>query len=129
VAIPAAAPSKHLLVLHPEMVQELNRLGYSREKLQSTIYDKTSVPFEDLTPQEIEAIKGGWLDKAVPVELQDVFLESLKPGAKVPILVSPQDIHIFVAGGVPGYSFGMKYFRIAHQTKLIHGATLTKNGR
>ncbi|MBN1849867.1 MAG: hypothetical protein JW932_14935 [Deltaproteobacteria bacterium] len=129
VAIPAAAPGKHLIVLHPEMVQELNRLGYTQEKLQAAIYDKTSVPFEDLTSQEIAAIKGGWLERAVPAELHNSFMACLKPGAKVPVLVSPEDIHIFVAGGVPGYSFGMKYFRIAHQTKLIRGALLTKSGR
>jgi hypothetical protein len=58
-----------------------------------------------------------------------VFKEALKPGGKVPVLVSPKDIHILVAGGIPGYAFGMSYFRMSHVTKAIHGATLTKTGR
>jgi len=52
----------------------------------------------------------------------------LKPGGKVP-MVNPNDIHLVVAGSVPGYSFGMRYFHTAHQTKLIKGAALTKSGR
>jgi hypothetical protein len=65
---------------------------------------------------------------AIPAERLPVIKESLKPGGKVPV-VGPEDIHIILSGSIPGYSFGMSYFRTAHKTKLIRGATLTKSGR
>ena len=129
VAVPSASPSKHILVVHPEFALELNRLGYTQEGVQDYLYGRTSVPYETLSPKEIEAIQGGWTERSVPPDRRAVFREALKPDGKVPVLVSPKDVHIIVAGGVPGYSFGMSYFRAAHETKLIRGATLTKAGR
>jgi hypothetical protein len=64
-----------------------------------------------------------------------VFKEALKPGGKLPILDRPEDIRIVVAGGIPGYTFGMTYYReglyapTSDQTRKIRGATLTRAGR
>jgi hypothetical protein len=62
-----------------------------------------------------------------------VFKDVLKPGGKVPVVISPEDIHILIAGGIPGYTFGKSHTRApyastSHQIKLIRGATLTKVG-
>jgi hypothetical protein len=70
----------------------------------------------------------------IPQDRIPLFTEDLNPGGKVPLLNKPEDIHIIVAGGIPGYTFGMYYFAEGPYkpqsllTKLIRGATLTKAG-
>jgi hypothetical protein len=143
VANPAAHPRKHILMLHPECAIELQRLGYTRESLQKYFYDRTSVPYEELRPEEVRGLQerietsmtgGSIMADILPSDRIPVFQEGLKPGGKVPVVVSPGDIPIFVAGGIPGYAFGVSYIKApyaptSHQTKLIRGATLTKAGR
>jgi hypothetical protein len=140
VANPAAHLRKHIIVIHPELAIMLHRQGYkSKQSLRDYIYESTKVPYEELTEQEIQGIYDRMNTKpsdidifyahdAVPEERLPVIRESLKPGGKVPV-VNPEDIHLVVSGSIPGYSFGMQYFRTAHKTKLITGATLTKSGR
>ncbi len=126
---------KHLLLLIPEMVQELNRLGYTRESLQKYISEQTSVPYEDLKPSELKSLQTAMETGIIPPDRVPAFKEALKPGGRVPILIRPEDAHIIVVGGIPGYSLTLSYERkppyapTAHQTKLIWGATLTKAGR
>lgn len=140
VANPAAHLRKHILVVHPEFAIMLQRIGYtSKESLRDFLYESTKVPYEDLTIREINGIHDRINTKppdidiffphdAMPEDRIPVILESLKPGGLVPV-VNPEDIHIVVSGSIPGYTFGMSYFRTAHKTKLIRGATLTKSGR
>lgn len=139
-AVALAGPTKYILVIHPEFALELDHLRFNRESLQNYLYERTSVPYEQLNVKEIEAIQKGWIEAGVilvpapkaqiiPPDRRAVFKEALKPGAKVPVLVSPKDIHIIIAGGIPGYTFGMSYLRGSHATKLIRRATLTKAGR
>jgi hypothetical protein len=143
VANPAAHPRKHIIMLHPECAIELQRLGYTRESLQKYFYDSTSVPYEELSPDEVRGLQerietsitgGSIMADILPADRIPVFKEGLKPGGKVPVVVSPGEIPIFVAGGIPGYAFGVSYIKApyaptSHQTKLIRGATLTKAGR
>ena len=140
VANVAAHLRKHILVVHPEFAIMLERLGYnSKRSLRDYIYETTKVPYEDLTIREIQGIhdrintKPSDIDiffphDAVPESRIPVILESLKPRGMVPV-VNPEDIHIVVSGSIPGYTFGLSYFRTAHMTKLIQGATLTNSGR
>ncbi len=140
VANPAAHLRKHIIVIHPELAIMLHRLGYSTKRsLRDYIYESTRVPYEDLSEQEIRGLNDRintkppdmdifYAHDAIPAERLPVIKESLKPGGKVPV-VNPEDIHILVSGSIPGYSFGMSYFRTAHKTKRITGATLTKSGR
>jgi hypothetical protein len=140
VANPMAHLRKHIIVIHPEMAIMLQRIGYnSKRSLQDYIYESTKVPYEELSEQEIQGIHDRINTKppdidifyphdAIPEDRLPVIKESLKPGGKVPV-VNPEDIHIVVSGSIPGYSFGMSYFRTAHKTKVIRGATLTKSGR
>lgn len=138
VANPMAHFRKHIIVIHPELAILLKRQGYeTKQKLRDFIYNRTMVPYDDLNPQEIERINdrintkpGGmfFASDAFPEKLLPQVKENLKPGGKVPV-VDPEDIHIIVSGSIPGYSFGMTYFRSAHQTRLIRGATLTESGR
>jgi hypothetical protein len=140
VANPAAHLRKHVIVIHPELAIMLQRLGYnSKRSLRDYLYESTKVPYEELDEREIQGIYDRINTKppdidifyphdAIPKERIPVIKESLKPGGKVPV-VNPEDIHIIVSGSIPGYSFGMSYFRTAHKTKLIRGATLTESGR
>jgi hypothetical protein len=143
VANPTAHPRKYIIMLHPECAIELQRLSYTRESLQNYFYERTSVPYEELSPEEVRGIQerieasvagGIILSDVIPQNRIPVFKETLKPGGKVPVVISPEDIHIIVAGGIPSYTFGISYIRAphtptSHQIKLIRGATLTKAGR
>jgi len=131
---------KHVIVVHPELAIMLKRIGYNtKQSLRDYIYESTKVPYEELTEREIQGIHDRintlvteqnifFANDAIPENLLPVVKESLKPGGMVPV-INPEDIHIIVSGSIPGYSFGMSYFRTAHQTKLIKGATLTESGR
>jgi hypothetical protein len=53
----------------------------------------------------------------------------------LPVLHSPEDLHVIVAGGTPGYSMTMIGYRrglmmdnqrLVHKTKLVRGVTLTR---
>ena len=132
-AIPS--PSRHTLVIHPEFAMEINRLGFTRKSMQNYLYERASIPYEQLTPKEIESIQRRINAGEIPQDRVSVFKEALKPGGTFPLLIRPEDIHIIVAGGIPGYAFGTFYFSVppygatAVQTKLIRGAALTKAGR
>jgi len=110
-------------------------LGYTRRTLQQYLYDRASIRYEDLSEKEIASFKRRLAAKEIPEDRVAVFEGSLKPGGKVPMLLRPEDCVVFVAGGIPGYSFGTSYFSIpiyaptAVMTKQIRGATLTKGGR
>jgi hypothetical protein len=132
VANPAAHLRKHIIVIHPEFAIMLQRIGFnSKQSLRDYLYESTKVPYEELSEKEIKGIhdrintKAPDMDifyphDAIPEKRVPVILESLRPGGKVPV-VNPEDIHIIVSGSIPGYSFGMSYFRTAHKTKLIKG--------
>jgi hypothetical protein len=132
-AIPG--PMKHILFFEPALAMELDRLGYTRASLQKLIYERASIPYAELTPAEIASIQPRIDSGEIPGDRVAVFKDALKPGGKLPMLDRPEDIRIVVAGGIPGYSFGMSYFReglyapTSDQTKKIRGATLTQAGR
>ncbi|MBN1568702.1 MAG: hypothetical protein JXA73_12715 [Acidobacteria bacterium] len=140
VANPAAHLRKHIIVIHPELAIMLQGLGYNTKRsLRDYIYESTKVPYEELSEQEIRGLNDRmntrrpdmdifYAHDAIPEDRLPVIKESLKPGGKVPV-INPEDIHIIVSGSIPGYSFGMWYFRTAHKTKVIRGATLTRSGR
>jgi hypothetical protein len=126
---PLAHFRKHIIIIHPELALLLSRLGYTKEKLIEQIYESTKVPYEQLTSQEIRGIQerlntkpGGQFSNVdvLPQDLAQVIKDNLKPKGRIPV-VNPQDIHIVVAGTIPGYSFGMSYFNRAHKTKVITG--------
>ncbi len=131
--------NRHLIVLFPAVTAEFARLGIKdREGLQDEIYRRAAVPFEDLSPAEVQSIQtamGPGYELALPPERRDIFKEVLKPGGMVPVQVSPRDIIVFVAGSAPGDASGFDYLRLPPYkptgilTKKITGATLTKSGR
>jgi hypothetical protein len=129
---------KHIIVLHPDCAVELANKGYTRRSLQEYLYDQTRVPFERLTgptsfgsQNEVDFIKASIADGRIRPDRAQVFLDALKPGGRVPVVQSPDDFHIVVAGGSPGYDLLFTYpgTNWAHQTKKIAGATLTKAGK
>jgi hypothetical protein len=124
----------HYIILFPELAAELKRMGFDQKKLQDEIYKRTSIPYEQLNPAERKAILTAMDLGVIPADRKAVFQAALNPGAKVPVLISPDDLHLFVAGGAPGCAFSLTYPRVppytqtAIMTRLITGATLTKAG-
>jgi hypothetical protein len=132
---PVPSPSKYILFFQPEFALELDRLGYTRASVQKYLYERATIPYEQLTPAEIATIQPRIDSGEIPKDRVPVFKEALKPGGKLPLLDRPEDLRIVVVGGIPGYTFSMSYFReglyapTSDQTKLVKGATLTKAGR
>jgi hypothetical protein len=128
-------PMKYILFFEPVLAMELERMGYNRAGLQKYLYEHAVVPYEELTPAEIANVQPRIDSGEIPKDRISIFKGALKPGGKLPMLDRPEDIRIVVAGGIPGYSFAMSFWReglyapTSDQTKLIRGATLTKAGR
>jgi hypothetical protein len=126
---------KHYIILFPELAAELKKMGFDQKSLQEEIYRRTSVPYEELNEREIESIRKAIELGVIPAERRSVFEEALKTGGMVPVMIAPDDLSFFVAGGAPGCAFSFDYLRIppynyiALMTKKITGATLTKAGR
>jgi len=128
-------PMKYILFFEPVLAMELQRLGYDRASLQKYLYQRAVIPYEELTPAGKANIQPRIDSGEIPVDRVPVFKEAMKPGGKLPMLDRPEDILIVVAGGIPGYSFAMSFWReglyapTSDQTKLVRGATLTEAGR
>jgi hypothetical protein len=128
----------YILVLHPDCAVELANHGYTRKSLQEYLYEHTRVPYEKLSRQvsfgegsEEAFIRTSIADGRIRPDRAQIFLDNLKPGGRVPVVQSPDDFHIVVAGGSPGYDLLFSYpgTNWAHQTKKVTGSTLTKAGR
>jgi hypothetical protein len=132
---PVPSPSKYILFFQPEFAIELNALGYTRASVQKYLYERATIPYEQLTAAEIATIQPRIDSGEIPQDRVAVFKEALKPGGRLPLLDRPEDLRIVVVGGIPGYTFSMSYFReglyapTSDQTKRVRGATLTKEGR
>jgi len=128
----------YILVLIPDCAAELAKAGYSRKTLQEYLYEQTRLPYETL-PKEVffgqgteeEFVRASVADGRIRPDRAHLFLDNLKPGGRIPVVQSPDDFHIFVAGGSPGYDLLFSYpgTNHANQTVKITGATLTKAGR
>jgi len=127
--------SKHYIILFPELAAELKKMGFDQKSLQDEVYKRTSVPYKDLNETEIKTLRRAIELGVVPAERRSVFEQALKPGGMVPVMIEPDDLSFFVAGGAPGCAFSFDYLRIppynytAILTKKITGATLTKAGK
>ena len=129
---------KHIIVLHPDCAVELASKGYTRKSLQEYLYEQTRVPYEKLAKgvsfgegSEEEFLRTSIADGRIRPDRAQIFLDNLKPGGRIPVVQSPDDFHLVVAGGSPGYDLLFTYpgTNWAHQTKKVSGATLTKAGR
>jgi hypothetical protein len=127
--------NRHYIILFPELAAELKKMGFDQTRLQDEIYRRTSVPYDELNEAEIIEIRTAMEIGVIPAERKALFEAVLKPGGMVPVLISPEDLNFFVAGGAPGCAFSWGYHRVAiykktaFLTKKITGATLTKAGR
>lgn len=128
----------YILVLIPDCAVELANSGYTRRSLQEYLYEKTRMPYESLAKDvlfgqgtEEEFIRTSVADGRIRPDRAKIFLDNLKPGGLIPVVQSPDDFHIFVAGGSPGYDLLFSYpgTNHANETVKITGATLTKAGR
>jgi hypothetical protein len=135
--------SKFVYMITPEAAADLAAQGYTQESLRKHIFDASSVPFEDLSPEEIEKIKTrlqmsrdnlGLICDHIRPEYYPVWEAGLKPGGKVPLLSAPEDIHFVVAGtgnksATSWYYWRSIYTWASHGSAKIRGATLTHAGR
>ena len=109
-------------------------MGYDQQKLQEEIFNRASFDFEEMREEEVTSIKMAMELGIVPQERKEFFKTMLKPGGKVPVMISPENVHLFVSGGAPGCAFSFSYYRLppynhtALMTRKITGATLTKAG-
>jgi hypothetical protein len=119
-----------VLVLIPDCAVDLASAGYTRKSLQQYLFEHSRLPFEKLSANTVSLTQAAIADGRISPEHAQIFKDNLKPGGRVPIVQSPDDFHIFVGGGSPGYDLLFSYPgpNWAHQTKKITGATLTKAG-
>ena len=133
----------YVFMITPELADDMASSGYTQESLRNSIYDSARVPYEELSTHERKTIQaridqsiagGGIFSDQLPADRVPVWEKGLKPGGKVPILVTPEDLHFVVAGAAQGKSItGWSYLRApytwsSHRTIRIKGATLTKAG-
>ena len=130
-------------MISPETAEDLAGLGYTQESLRNHVYSATSIPFEQLSPDEVNCIQArieesiagrGIFADRLPKDRIPVWQEGLKPGGKVPILATPEDLHFIVVGARGKSITGWSYYRApytwsSHHTTRISGATLTKSGK
>jgi hypothetical protein len=122
-----ARPFNYIFVLSPDTAQELKKRGFTRQSLQDYIIDKTSVHYEDLSEAEIQGLKRRLSEKSeafggtdnIPEDRIPLFWENLKSGGKIPVIVSPEHLNIFVSGDVSGYNFGALYLLGAHSIRPV----------
>jgi hypothetical protein len=122
-----ARPLNYVFILSPDTAMELKKLGFTRQGLQDYIIDKTSVPYEELSEAEIEGLKRRLSVKSeawggtgnIPEDRIPVFWENLKPGGKIPAVVSPDNLNIYVSGDVSGYNLGSLYLLGGHSIKPV----------
>ena len=122
-----ARPFNYIFVLSPDTAVQLQKMGFTRQGLQDYIIDKTSVPYEEMSEAEIEGLKRRLSEKTeafggtdnIPDDRIPVFWENLKPGGKIPVIVSPDNLNIFVSGEVSGYNFGTQYLLGAHEINQV----------
>jgi hypothetical protein len=126
--------NKHYIILFPELAAELKKMGFDQISLRDEVYKRTSVPYEELTELELKSIRKAIELGVVPEARRSVFMEALAPGGMVPVMIEPDDLYFFVAGGAPGCAFSFDYLRIppynytAVMTKKITGAVMTSAG-
>ncbi|MDR1726943.1 MAG: twin-arginine translocation signal domain-containing protein [Acidobacteriota bacterium] len=120
-------PLNYVFVLSPDLAYQLNKRGFTRKGLHDYIMDKTSIPYEQMTRQEVEGLKRRLSEKTtafggtdnIPDDRIPVYWDNLKPGGKVPVVTSPDNLNIFVAGAASGYNFGALYLLGAHEVVRI----------
>jgi hypothetical protein len=122
-----ARPLNYVFVLSPDTAMQLKKRGFTRQSFQDYIIDKTSVPYEELSEAEIEGLKRRLSEKSdawggtgnIPEDRIPVFWENLKPGGKIPAVVSPDNLNIYVSGDVSGYNLGALYLINGHSVKPV----------
>jgi len=71
--------NNHMMILFPELVSELKKIGYDQVNLQEEIYRRTCVKYEDLRPEDIGGIRTEIENGVVPPVRKAVFEATLKP--------------------------------------------------
>lgn len=102
----------HFIMLFPELVAAYNKNGLTQPELQREIYERSRVRYEDLRPEDIRGLEMALQNGVIPDDRKALFSEALKTGGMVPVLMSAENIHLFVCGGAPGAAFSFSYYRV-----------------
>lgn len=119
----------YILAMDPGLARNLSKLGYTKAEIKRWLFENARIPYSDFSEREKRALKLAIGDGRIhPHVLSN---EQLKESGMIPLVSSPDFIHIVVVGGMPGYTGVWCYPgpNYGHQTKLIRGATLTQAGR
>ena len=122
---------KYIIVFHPDCAAELAKMGHTRASVQEWIYEQTRVPVSRLNAGMVQFVKRMIEDGRIRPEHVDVFKQALEKGGKLPVVQGPEDFHVYVAGGSPGYSLFFSYpgLNYGHEVRKITNAALTENGK
>ncbi len=121
---------KYLIVFHPDCAAELAEMGFTRESVQEWIYQQTRVPISRVNPGIANAVRDMIEDGRIRPDRVEVFRDALKRSGRLPVVQGPEDFHVYVAGGSPGYSLLFSYpgLNDGHEVRKVTGVTLTENG-
>ena len=126
-ASPQLMNQKYIIAMAPELARELAQLGFTKDAIKQWLHENARIPYSDYRPDGIKELKEAIENGRIPPHV--LSKEQLKEGGVIPVVKGPEGIHIIVVGSIPGYTGVWNYGAPAHQTKKIHGATLTKAGR
>ncbi len=124
-----------LVAMDPTFAHQLAEKGFSKDDVKWWLFLQARAPYASLIDKEKETLKEAIAKKQIPAYL---WLEQgyMGEGAgELPRVWKPEDIHIVVVGGSPGYTVVWSYGeasppdRMGQLTKKIRGAALTKAGR
>jgi hypothetical protein len=119
----------YIVAMDPGLARSLSKAGYTKKDVQQWFYENARNPYSEFSESERKTLNQYIADGRIPPNV--LSKEQLKEGARIPIVPSPENIHVFIVGDIPSYTgvWGYPGPRFGHQTKQIRGATLTKAGR
>jgi len=121
--------SHYVIALYAEQARRLAEAGFTKEELQRWLFFQARFQLPDLTEFELSKIKKTIANNEVWAPAGMAGTRNAK--ISLPVCPGPDQIHILVVGGTPGYNviwlydYGARGFGM----KKVTGATLTKAGK
>jgi hypothetical protein len=119
----------YLIGLHPEEARRLAEAGFTKEELQRWLFFQARLKLTDLTEYEQNKVKK--MEANNELWFAGGLAGIRNAQLSIPVTSGPDQIHLVVAGGTPGYNVIWAYDHGARGfgMKKITGATITKSGK
>jgi hypothetical protein len=119
----------YIVAMDPGLARSLAQLGYTKETVKQWLHQNARVSYAELSARARKELKEAVEDGRIPPSV--LSKEQLREDGHIPVVKGPENIHIVVAGGMPGYTgvWGYPGPNFGHKTKAVKGATMTKAGR